>query len=68
MPYRTNPVANAPNKKYFNADSLDLTSFLFKPASTYNERERISNPKKIVTRLVLPAIKSIPDVAKSIRQ
>src|SRR5687768_10163847 len=63
MPKSRNAVENDPSMKYFTADSFDRVSRRLYPHSTYVEIEVISSPKKIITRSLAEALKSMPVVA-----
>ena len=67
MPNSKKPEANAPIKKYLNADSLEEISSLLLPASTYMETDKISTPIKSITKLVYDTITSAPTSVKKTR-
>ena len=60
MPKSKKPDANAPIKKYLNADSLDLMSSLLLPARTYIETDNISTPINSITKFVKDTITNAP--------
>src|SRR5207247_5363325 len=68
IPYRRNAEENDPRMKYFNEDSFERTSVRRNPAITYVAIERISRPRKRITRSPPDAINIIPEVAKSRRE
>ena len=61
----TNPDANAPSKKYFNAASAPNTLLRLIPANTYTHTDMISSPKNTTIRSDAAAITIMPTVAMS---
>ncbi len=64
MPYRRNPDANAPSRKYLSAASAERGLLRSNPASTYTAIDMSSSPRKMTIRSSPAAINIIPSVAK----
>src|SRR5271163_1439197 len=67
MPKSKNPVAKEPIKKYLKEASVDSKFSLLLPASTYNETDKISIPKKSTAILLNATIITAPAITKKTR-